>query len=202
MLRIHLLFILFLPLFLSAQSNKGNLLLIRAEVYRNLEIDSYKEVFHVIELTEDFSPLNDDKYSVPVYTDRFTDSQLSSCIAGDSIKLKTLSKNDAFTHANAKGVKNEQLINNLLDKMQYLMQMKVESEVYDEKIKISYIIINCNYCIGPLANDDADRIGYKGKAALIIDSLTILEEVLPKEYKYDIIKKIDFNNIIYFNLLL
>lgn len=186
---------LYLIFFLTGFSSfsQNNLLLLKIEKNQDLKIDKSKEYYLAIELDSNNIVLNSD--SKLVYFSDFTDKHLFSYINRDSIRLKTFSNTETFNHENENGLKNSEVIKGNSKNMKKLMDIVINTpQLYKQKLKISYTIIHCNYCVGNIAKYDGDFIDYNGKIILVIDVLKLDNKYeIPKKNIYDIIKKIDFN---------
>jgi hypothetical protein len=182
----------------SAQKSDGFLLLLKIDKVNNLKVDKIKSSYLAIELDSDYNLKKNTQISKPVYFKDFTDGNLFSCTQKDSIRLKTLISGDTFNHDNTLGNKNFNTIESSLNKMKNLMHLSIKSSLYNQEVKISYILISCNYCIGVVAKYDANFIGYTGEAILVIDKLTVNGKYkLPDTNMYSIIKNIDFNGYLF-----
>lgn len=195
---LYLKLLLFIGINVFSQNKNGNLLLLKIDKKQNLKIDKYETSYFVIELDSNYLPINEDETSKIVLFKDFTDNHLFSCINKDSIRLKTFLADEKFDHDRHKGLHNAKLIENNLASMKKLLELNVKSSLYDQRIKISYILMNCNYCVGSIAKYDKEFIGYNGKVILVIDELSIIKEYeIPKGSTYEIIKSIDFNHFLY-----
>lgn len=189
--------LIFLTTFvMTAQMKEGaNLLLLKMHKTRDLKIDKEVTKYLVLELDLNFNLLKDQQLTSLVYFKDFTDQHYSSCVKKDSIPLMKLRKNDTFEHDNNYGLKNAEIIENNSEKMNHLLKLVVKSALYNQKITVTYTVINCNYCIGDITKYDKEFIGHKNKVVLLSDNLIINNSIkIPKEKIYDIIKSIDFNN--------
>jgi hypothetical protein len=187
--------LLLTSLLISAQDNKGNLLLLKIEKERHLKIEKVVSEYIVLELDSNYDLVNNSEISSIAYFKDFTDNTLFSCIENDSIRLQKRQKEDTFNHYNNFGLKNFNLIEDNSKKMNYLMELNIKSPLYNQKVKISYTFINCSYCKGDITKYDSDYIGYKGKVVLIIDNLIIDNKTkISDDNLYSFIKQIDYNS--------
>lgn len=181
---------IFIALSANAQVKHGSLLLLKVTNMKNTRIEKLKNSYFVLNLDS-----IQNKVSLkPVLFQNFTDSHLQSCKCKDSIRIKTLFKNDTFKHENYEGINNANIVDINKKKMKSLVAVEIKSELYNQKIIINYTLIKSNYCIGKLANYDSSFIGYDGEIVLIIDDLKINNEYkLSNEILSDIIDRMDYN---------
>jgi hypothetical protein len=197
-MRTFILSIFFLISFSIYSQNYGNLLLIKTTTHRDLEIDKLSYNYTVLELDKDYKIIRGD-FSKLVFFQDFTDAHIFSCIKKDSIKIKSFYNSETFEHQNKIGLKNGKIIEENSKKMHWLMDLKCKSLLYNQKIEIHYTLITADYCISSIAQPDAEMLGYNsGQIALILSELKVnLDYLIPKENLYEIIKAINFNNIVY-----
>lgn len=187
---------LFLILTIVYSQENNNLLLLKITTHRDLQIDKSSTDLLVIELDENYKVIKGE-FSKPVFIDNFTDSNMYSCIKKDSVKILTFNNSETFEQINKIGNKNIKNINKNIDKMRWLMDIKLKSK-YIKKIEIHYTLIKAKCCTGIIAKKDSEMLNYNGKIALILSELIIDNNYLiPKDDEYDIIKAIDFNYFLY-----
>ena len=194
-----LLHILLLSCFLGlAQEEKGKLLLFRIDILRDLKIEKKQFAYSVLELNDDAS-LKNTESSKRVFFDGFTDANIFSCIQKDSIQLTSLYQGDTFNHESQFQHNYNEVLKNVIKKMNPLIDISIRSKlIYNEKIKISYMLINAHYCKGKLAKRDSEIMNITDNVILILDELTFDSEYqIPKENSFDIIKAINYNSFIY-----
>lgn len=191
-------FVLFIGVSMFSQSRSGNLLLLRIQKEQNLSIDKLKTDYLIIELDSINRPLKSG-VSALTFFEGFTDRHLALCVNNDSIQLKTLLRGETFIQESKNSFSNGKKIEKSILKMKELIKINVTSpKLYAINVKVDYILVNCNYCIGSLDTYAEEFIGYKGKVALIIDNLKIDSQYeIPKDEVYDIIKGINFNSLLY-----
>jgi len=176
---------------------QNNLLLLKIVKKSDLKIEKIKNYYVAIELDADKLPVKGSGSKL-VFFSGFTDSQLKSCVNKDTIRLKNLSIDETFEHENTIGLKNEELVKNISNKMQVFSKIRVEQKAsYNQKIEIYYTLLDAAYCVGNITQYDKEFIGYNGKILLIKEIYKIEHHRIPKNHTYDIMKEIDFNNTIW-----
>ncbi|MHA3787208.1 hypothetical protein ACX0HA_03290 [Flavobacterium hauense] len=179
-----------------AQENTGELLLLRVDIERNLQID--RETFGYFALEMKDGKLSNDLKSVRVFFDGFTDANIISCIKRDSINLSSLFKDDSFEHETKYLNEYDHILKSNLPKMHELMKLDVRSSLYNEKVKISYLVIKANYCRGIIAKRDSEMMGVENDIILVIKPISFDSTyTIPKSYIYDIVKAINFNSFLF-----
>jgi len=198
-MKVTLLYILLLSgLWSYAQEERGKLLLFRVDLERDLTIEKNKFAYLVLEL-DNKGNLKDNAKSERATFDGFTDSNIISCVDRDSIQLTSVYVGDTFEHEKIFQAKYLEVLEKFERKMNNFMNLNVKSDViYNENIKISYILLNAHYCKGKLANRDSKMMDVGSNVVIIIDEL-IFDNVykIPKEKMYDVVKAIDFNSFMY-----
>uniref|UniRef100_UPI00263A2A50 hypothetical protein n=1 Tax=Flavobacterium sp. TaxID=239 RepID=UPI00263A2A50 len=175
----------------------GNLLLVKVEKDRNLKIDKQKIFLHAVELDTNNIPLKNTTSKL-IISEGYTDQHILECINKDSIHLKTFRSSDNFIYNGGFGYNNLDIINLYSKEFKELIELKINSKVYKEKIKVSYLFISCKYCIGNMAKKDGEMIGYQGEIILLMDKLKVDSKFeLDTDEMYDVIKSLNLNDFIY-----
>ncbi|WP_294820184.1 hypothetical protein, partial [uncultured Flavobacterium sp.] len=141
---------------------------------------------------------NSNTKSIRAFFDGYTDENITSCIQKDSVRLATFYSGNNYKHEEKYFKQYSELLEKYVTKMQGLMTMNVKSSLYNEKVKISYILMQAHYCKGIIAKKDLKIMGVEPEVILIIDEITFDTKFrIPREFTYDIIKAIDFNKFLY-----
>lgn len=189
--------LLLLGLISSAQEERGKLLLFKVDIKRDLKIEKEQFAYLVLEMNEHGS-LKNDGNSLRAFFDGFTDANIVSCVEKDSLRLVSFYKGDTFEHDKKFREEYSDSLKKLDREMNYFMTLNIKSNIYAEKITISYILIDAHYCKGLLAKPDSKMMGIDNKVILIIDDLVIDGEYrIRKENMLTIIKALDYNSFIY-----
>ena len=193
----NLLILLFCGLSCLGQEDRGKLLLLKVDIERDLQIDSKQIIYLVLEMQIDGSVKNNSK-SKHVFFNGFHDADIISCIKKDSIEIATGYSVDTYGHDNLYLRHYADIFDNNVEKMNYLMSLNVNSSLYNEKLKISYVFMSAHYCKGASTRRDSEMIGIERDIILIIDELTFdTDYKISKENLYDVIKAINFNSFIW-----
>lgn len=185
---------LFMSLNLSAQTKKNsNLLLLKVEKKNDLMIDKYQVKLYVIELDSLNIPLKDNGM-MPLLIDDFSDIQLENCENQKNFDINDLYTSGSFNAVNEYGDGNFQKISNNSKNMHNLSNIKIKDLAYSKKIKVSYSLINGEYCVGKLTTKN-ERNYYDDQKIVILSSPITIDNKykISKTYVYDVLKSINFN---------
>lgn len=190
--------LLLISLSVYSQEQEGNLLLLKIHKERDLAIEKHVVLFHAIKLDSAYIPKTND-FSKQLFSSGYTDLHIECCKTNDSIRLKTFQSNNAFNYDSKEGLKNLAKIDEVEKNMKLLIEMKVKSSLYNQKIKVYYVVIKGKYCEGILAKKDQRMLGLlKPEVLLLTDEIEVLNDIeIQKPYLYDILTRIDFSGFMY-----